>query len=303
MRQLPENAILYEPHEKENIKGCVQIVHGMCEHQLRYKELAAFLNNNGYAAATSDLRGHGNNISVENELGYFGENAPAELVGDIHEISACLKERYPDKPYFLLAHSMGTLISTNYFRKYDNFVDGLFLSGMPGNNPAAGFGKKLIRIISIFKGDYHRSSLINSMVMGPFAKPFLKEGSECAWISKDRENVKRYEEDPKCGFTFTLNGFDTLMDLLKGTYSGSWVKKNPDVPIRLMSGADDPCMGNRKNFMKSVSLFKDAGYSDVDYILFEGQRHEIFNDTKKEDAMEYLLKQLDYAAKKKTNDI
>ena len=290
MRQLPEHAILYEPEDKNNIKGAVQIIHGMCEHQLRYKPLAGFLNENGYAVVTSDLRGHGENVAVENELGYFGESAVPVLLGDIHEITMSIKDRYPDVPYFILAHSMGTLIASNYFRKYDNFLDGLILSGMPGNNSAAGTAKILIRIIGSFKGDYYRSPLINKLVNGPFSKPFRSEGSEFAWLSKDKENVKRYEKDPKCGFVFTLNGFYTLMELLEGTYNGkSWIKKNPDIPIRLMSGTDDPCMGSRNNFMKSVKLFKDAGYKDVDYILFEGQRHEIFNDTGRETAMEYLL--------------
>lgn len=300
MRKLPKHAILYEPLEKEKIKGSVQIVHGMCEHQLRYKELALFLNENGYAVVTSDLRGHGDNITVDNELGYFGTNALQFLTGDVHEITNYLKERYPDVPCFLLGHSMGSLISTNYFRRYDNYVDGLFLSGIPGNNSAAGFAKKIIKIIKRFKGDYYRSSFLNNLVNGPFSRPFRKEGSKFAWISKDSENVKKYEADPKCGFIFTLNGFDTLMDLIIGTYSGAWLKKNLNVPIRLMSGADDPCMGSRKNFMKSVKMFKKAGYTDVDSILFEGQRHEIFNDTQKKAAMEYLAKQLDYAADKKS---
>ena len=298
MRKLPKHAILYEPLEKENIKGSVQIVHGMCEHQLRYKPLAAYLNEHGYAVVTSDLRGHGENITVENELGYFGDNAVAAVTGDIHEISNYLKERYPDVPYFLLAHSMGTLICTTYFRKYDNFVDGLFLSGMPGSNPAAGIAKKLIKFIETFKGEYHRSKLINSLVNGPFAKPFLSEGSIFAWISKDTENVKRYEEDPLCGFTFTLNGFYTLMEFMEGAYKGSWNKGNIHVPVRLMSGKDDPCMGDEKNFMKSVQMFKDAGYTDVDYILYEGQRHEIFNDTERETAMLYLVTEMDRAVKK-----
>lgn len=293
MRAIPEHAILYEPENKKDVKGTVQIVHGMCEHQLRYKNLAAFLNKNGYAVITSDLRGHGDNVSVENELGYFGENAVPILIGDIHEITLSVRERYPDVPYFLLGHSMGTLISTVYFRKYDNFVDGLFLSGMPSNNSAAGLAKVLIKIIETFRGEYYRSDFLNNMVNGPFARPFRSEGSEFAWISKDKDNVTAYEKDPKCGFVFTLNGFYTLMELMQGTYKGkSWIMKNPRVPIRLMSGSDDPCMGNKKKFMKSVALFKNAGYKDVDYILFEGQRHEIFNDTEKEKAMDYLLNEL-----------
>lgn len=298
MRKYPEHSTLYEPEDTENIKGVVQIVHGMCEHQKRYAPLAKFLNDNGFVVVTSDLKGHGNNVKGENEYGFFDDNAVPTLVGDIHEITLTIKDHYPDVPYFLLAHSMGTLISTIYFRRYDNFLDGLFLSGMPGNNSSTGLAKFLIRTIQTSKGQYYRSPFINNLVNGSFEKPFKSEG-QFAWLSNDAESNKKYMNDPKCGFVFTLNGFYTLMELVEGAYSGSWIKKNMRVPIRLMSGSDDPCMGSKNNFMKSVALFKKAGYTDVDYILFEGQRHEIFNDTEKEKAMDYLLSEINKAIEKK----
>lgn len=303
MENLPENAKIYYPPEGTDVIGMIQIVHGMAEHQQRYKPLADFLSANGIIVFTSDLRGHGDNIRRPEELGYFGDNGAAHLVEDVHEITMYAKSNFPKLPYFILGHSMGTLITTCYFRKYDNFLDGLFLSGMPGLNPNIGFAKLLIKFLAALKGEFHHSKFFDKLMNGPFAKPFIHEGSSFAWISNNPETVKKYERDPKCGFIFTLNGFFTLMTLMEGAYkSNSWIKKNPDCPILLMSGADDPCMIDRKTFMKSVAMFKNAGYTNVRYILYPGQRHEIFNDKERDKVMKDLLNALKNAIYKYDED-
>lgn len=290
MESLSKNATLYTPPEGVNINGVVQIVHGMVEHQGRYKELADFLSENGLVVITSDLRGHGKNVRREEDLGYFGDNAVTHILADIHDITAYARANYPNKPYFLVGHSMGSLIATNYVKKYDNFLDGLFLSGIPGPNGMVGVGKMLIRVMASFKGEFHRSQFIENMVLGGYSKPFADESSKFAWLANDKSVVLKYEADPECGFTFTLNGFYTLMEFMEGAYTdGSWITKNKNLPIKLMSGSDDPCMGNKKSFLKAVEMFRNAGYKNVSHVLYDGQRHEIFQDTEKAKAREDLL--------------
>ena len=68
MSSLPERATIYKPAEGKEIQGCIQIIHGMAEHQKRYAPLANYLSENGYVVVTSDLRGHGDNIKSEKEL-------------------------------------------------------------------------------------------------------------------------------------------------------------------------------------------------------------------------------------------
>ncbi len=287
MGNLPSNAKVYKPEGE--LKGAIQIVHGMCEHQGRYVELANFFASNGYAVVTSNLRGHGDNVASEEDLGYFGEEMVEGLHKDLAAISAYIKEEFPNVPYILLGHSMGTLVSTSYFKGHDSEFDGLVLSGMPGDNGAKDIAKVLIKAIKAAKGWKYRSAFVNNLCNGPFSKAFESEGNIFAWLSVDKDNVKRYEEDPKCGFVFTLNGFYTLMDLMCKTYSkDGWSKKNLSCPVFLISGSDDPCMGTHENFGKSVQMFKDNGYN-VNSELVDGQRHEIFNDTKKAETMQKVL--------------
>lgn len=289
MSKLPANATLFKPADGSEIKGCVQIIHGMAEHQLRYAPLAEFLSSKGYAVITSDLRGHGKNVPSEEKLGHFGDNAVSNLLADAEEIFCYFSEEYPTAKKILLGHSMGTLISTTYFKQHEKDLSGLILSGMPGNNSAKGIAKILIKTIAKFKGWDYRSPFINNLCNGPFSKAFPNEGSPFAWLSVNKDNVKKYENDPLCGYVFTLNGFYTLMELMCNAYNAPWNISDSNTPIRLISGADDPCRINDKTFYQSVQMFKDAGYKSVSSKLYKGQRHEIFNDTDRETVFADLL--------------
>ena len=287
MANLPKRAKLYVP-ENQPVIGCIQIIHGMAEHQLRYVPVAEFFQKNGFVVVTSDLRGHGDNVDSPEDLGHFGD--VEELVEDVKELFDLLKQDYPDKPMILIGHSMGTLIATSFFKVYGDDIDCLFLSGMPGYNPAVKAGKSLVRAMGVVRGWHHRSKTISGMLNGPFSKAFPNDPDPFAWLSVDKENIKRYHEDPKCGYMFTVRGYDTLMNLMIMTYGDApFNGTRKDIPIRLVSGADDPCRVDDDTFMKSVQNYKDAGYTDVTYELIEGQRHEIFNDTKREETLQNAL--------------
>ncbi len=298
MPDLSKNSILYMPDNNDPI-CIVQLIHGMAEHQGRYRSFAQYLATNRIAVITSDLRGHGNNVNRTAELGYFGDNAVSRLVGDVHENTLYVKEHFPGLPYAIIAHSMGTLIATLYLKKYDNFLDGLILTGMPAYRPGCAVGELLIKLLILLKGDYYRSKIADSLITGKYAKAFSREKSDFAWLSENEENVRNFEKDPKCGFVFTLNGFETLLELMQQTYSkGSWIRKNPKLPIRLLSGEKDPYRINKAGFMKSVHLFSDNGYTNVAYLLYPGQRHQILMDTKKDVVYRDILSELFAICKK-----
>jgi len=285
---LPKRAKLYVPDDTSTIKGCIQIVHGMAEHQMRYVHVAEFFKENGFVVVTSDLRGHGDNVESKDDLGHFG--GVEELIDDVKELFDFLKADFPGKPCILIGHSMGTLVSTSFFKVFGDEIDGLILSGMPGNNPATGAGKALVRAMGIARGWHHRSKTIAGILNGPFAKAFPNEDDPFAWLSVDKENIAKYHEDEKCGYMFTVKGYDTLLSLMQATYGKMpWNGTKKDIPIRLISGAQDPCRVDDKTFMQSVQNFKDAGYTNVTYKLIPDQRHEIFNDTKRWETLKELL--------------
>ena len=294
MTELSKNAILYIPEGSAPPRGIVQIIHGMGEYQGRYRELAQYLSHYGFAVITSDLRGHGNNLSRMNEIGFFGDNAVRGIIGDIHENTRYIREQFPKIPYVLLGHGLGALIATAYFKRYDNFINGLFLSGIPSDRPSRMIGNLLIRLYIALRGEYFRSKIVDALMIGPYYKPFTREGSISAWLTQDAENLHNYDSDPKCGFIYPLNGYRTITELADAAYTnGSWIRKNLKCPIRILYGSDDPCITGNASFQKTLHLYTENGYTDVAYISYPGQRHDIFHDTARETVFQDILHELE----------
>lgn len=260
-------------------EGIIQFVHGMCEHKGRYEHILEHFSEKGFICAIADLKGHGENVTTSDDLGYFGKNGDRTLVEETHDFSMYLKREYPDLPLILVGHSMGSLIARAYIKKYDSDIDLLILSGSPSANSAAAAGQLLIRVMALFMGWRYRSPLIAGMVTGQFEKPFEKEGIKNAWVCSDPAVVDRYNKDPLCGFMFTLNGYYCLLSLMRSVYArDGWKKKNPDLRIAFLSGSADPCRVNDRAFHAAVNHLKNVGYKNTAGKLYPGLRHEIFNE-------------------------
>lgn len=278
-------------------KALLQLAHGMCEHKERYIPFMEYLARLGFGCIISDHRGHGKSVKDPEDLGYFYENGGPSLVKDLHQVTRFIRREYPDLPFFLFGHSMGSLAVRVYLKHYEKELSGLIVCGSPSNNPLAGPGMALVRLLAGIRGERCRSRLINWLFSFSLEKPFQAEGRSHSWISSDKAVVKVYTASPYCNFTFTLNGYLALLWLLKNTYDKKgWKVKNPRLPILFLSGGDDPCMISKEKFEEAVTLLKDAGYQNVSSRIYPGLRHEILNESKRqtvyEDAAEFLLSAL-----------
>ena len=260
---------------------CLQITHGMAEHKKRYLPFMEYIASLGGACIVSDMRGHGE-TSDPKDYGYFGENGVEATLADLHQIGLVLRQKYPGLPMILFGHSMGSLVARSYAAEHDHHLAALILSGEASNNPAVGAGLFLTRLIALFRGDRHCSSLIESLSTGAYDKAF-PEGEKFQWLSVNEENRQKYIEDSGCGFPFTLNGYDTLFSFMKRTYSPKfyhvWRK---DMPILFLSGEEDPVMGDKKAFEDAVRFMRDMGYRNVRSKLYPGMRHEILMESERE---------------------
>ena len=267
----------------------VQLAHGMAEHKERYLPLMTKLAENGFACMINDHRGHGKSVQSEADLGYFYENGDTALVDDLKQLSDAFKQEYPNKKLFLVGHSMGSFAVRAYAGKYGDNIDALVVSGSPGYNSAASAALVLIRLIGWVKGERAKSKFLEKLLNGTFAKNFPGD-SEFLWLSANRENVRKYEADPLCGFPFTVNGYRALVRLMCAAYD----KKTPireDLPVLFLSGEDDPCAPNREGFDAAVQNFRDRGCKQVNGKMYVGLRHEIFNEQStqpQEDLLKFL---------------
>lgn len=285
---LPLSMMLVWPDGE--IRALVQLAHGMTEHKERYAPFMEYLAERGCLCVMNDHRGHGASVRRREDLGYFYDNGDEALVEDLHQITLWMKEKWPGLPLFLFGHSMGSLAVRVYCKRYDREIDSLVVCGSPGWNPAAGAGLAMIGILSLLRGERHRSRLIQGMTVGAFARRFQDAGHPCCWISANVENVIAYEADPLCQFAFTLNGNRALLRLMRSCYRTSGCGK-PDLPVCFYSGTDDPCMPDEKGFRHAVETMKKAGYRNVKGHLFPGLRHEILNEANREEVFERMWKE------------
>ena len=261
-------------------KGIVQIVHGMCEHKERYVPFMEYLSSHGYICAVHDHRGHGETVRSEEDLGYMYKGGWRALVEDIRLVQNEIKASYPILPYTLFGHSMGSMAVRSFTKRYDDSIDTLFVCGCPSYNPAGGAGRLLASLIGLFKGGHYRSPLLQNLSFGSFNKPFEDEGYPSAWVCSDKDTLEAYHKAPYCMFTFTVNGFKNLLDLMKDCYSPKgWKMSNPSLPVHFISGAEDPCRISDKAIGKAADLMERLGYKNTDLHLYPEMRHEILNET------------------------
>ena len=274
---LPLSTAVYAPDDE--VKGIVQLAHGMSEHKERYFPFMEFLAEAGYASILHDHRGHGESIREAGDLGYMYDDTGEAIVEDVHQLTLYMKERFPGVPVYLFGHSMGSLIVRAYLRKHDGEIAKLIVCGAPGKNPAVGAAKILIRVLKAMKGDRHVSKLMFDMSLGGFNKTIKNPRTECDWLSVNEANVDEYLACPLCGFGFTLNGYQNLMLVMEACFlENGWGMQNPDLPIFFIAGSADPCIGGKDGWLDSQIFLRKKGYTSVDGKLYEGCRHEILKE-------------------------
>lgn len=260
------------------ILGLVQLAHGMAEHKARYLPLMEYLAQAGIACIINDHRGHGASVKSPEDLGYFYKDGGRGLVKDMHQLTVWFRAKHPGKRLVLFGHSMGSLAARAYAAQFGRDIDGLILSGSPGFNPMAKAGLMLTQVLTLVHGSRKaKSPLMNNILNGTFSARFKSEGSDFAWLSANKDNVRAYEADPLCGFPFTLNGYRALLNLMLAAYDRRH-KLRRDLPVHFMSGEDDPCAPDRAGFDAAIANIRDRGCISVTSQMYPGLRHEILNE-------------------------
>lgn len=267
----------------------LQISHGMVEFIDRYDEFAKYLNEYGIIVIGNDHLGHGASVTSKENFGYFAEkNGNRILIDDLHRVTKYAKSEYKNLPYFLLGHSMGSFYARQYVCDYGYELDGAIIMGT-GNQPlcAALAGIVLTWIMAIFKGWKYRSSFIDKMAFGGYNKRFNPSRTDKDWLSKDESKVDEYLADERCTFVFTLNAYNNMFKGIARLHKRKILKKMPkDLPLFVVAGNDDPV----GNFGKGVRIFyeklKRIGMKNISLKLYPNDRHEILNETDRQDVYE-----------------
>lgn len=263
----------------KNPKGAIQVVHGMMEHQGRYKEFAEKMNSFGYTVITSDLRGHG---QYSTNLGNFKHHSGwKELLMDQQTITNYIENTLDIHNIILFGHSMGSIIARNLIQKESSLYSHLIISGFPPYKKGIGLGIAIGNITQFFTTDLGKTKYIKKMIIGKFNKAIKNPKTELDWLSYNEQNIENYINDPLCGFDFTNGAYVDLMHLVKGLHNKKTVNAI-NLPILLLNGEDDPCVGGKAGISQTLSDLNTQGFDNTTLISYPKMRHEILMEEGKD---------------------
>ena len=295
---------------QDSPKAVLQIIHGMCEYKERYESFAEYLCGQGFTVVMHDQLGHGDTARSKEEFGLFTKKprdpGPKDvLLADIHSLRVMMQQKYPDIPYFILGHSMGSYELRTYISRYEN---GRMAAEKPPFEPLTGAvimgtgyvpplttmgGLTLLRLIAARKGWAYRSRFIRKIATGggPYKRyDTYGKDPERSWLCKDMEIVKAYYANPKSHFIFTLNGYEGLLGFVLESCQKKNIRKIPDaLHLLLVSGSEDPVGDMGKGVRTLYTLLRKAGHSHVSLRLFAGDRHEILNEEDRAEVYQFIL--------------
>ncbi len=277
-------AHVYEPTSCE-ARGIVEICHGMVDHIGRYINLVEYLTERGFIVAGNDHLGHGGSVMQPDDYGHFSDKGGLDyVIGDLHTMNRQLRTRYRGLPIIMLGHSMGSFIARIYATRYPHSIRGLIIHGTSGPNPLVPFGRMLAGINRAFYGARHRSRFIKNLAFSGYNSKFPKEEGENAWLTRELAQVSDRPNDPRTNFTFTVTAYRELFSMLGESNSREWYKKYPKaLPTLIMSGDMDPVGAYGKGPMTVYKKLLISGASSVSLKLYEGARHELFNESNREE--------------------
>lgn len=284
------HAVVWKPEGE--IKGAVQIIHGMCEYAARYAPFAKFLNANGFLVCAEDHLGHGKSAKSADDLGYFNDQRDYNIViEDIHELKLTVQKDLGDTPWFVLGHSMGSFFCRKYISVHGNEFKGAVIMGS-GFKSKATLNTALfaVKLNAAFCGWRNRSKTIKKLAFGSYNKKFKPNRTGNDWLSKNPDNVDAYESDDFCGFDFTNNGYYILFSIIKQACSKKVIGAVPkNLPVYFVAGEKDPVGDYGKGVIKACNKFHKAGIKDVSITLYDDCRHEILNDDCRDRVQEDVL--------------
>ncbi len=261
-------------------KGIVQLIHGLGEHSRRYLHMIVAFNEAGYIVTADDHVGHGKTALENDKWSDWGDGGYKTMMEDEHKLHDLAVEKYPDLPYFMFGHSMGSMIARDYITKYGDELSGVVFCGTTGKFPNVKESiEKLESLVHDGKGDEVDLNFPAEFLGWMFARcGEVKYGNE--WISHDKCVQYDHANDPFNAFTKPMNNKSWLyfIQMLDCIESIDWAKAVPvSLPIYCIAGDGDPVGMYAEGVMQCVNWLIDTGHK-VDTLIYPGYRHEIHNN-------------------------
>ena len=269
-------------------KGVVQIVHGIAEFVECYDEFAVWLTSKGYAVVAEDHMGHGQSINGDGIQGYF-HGGWFSAVEDTYHLLQETRKEYPDIPYILFGHSMGSFMARTILCRYpDSGISGAVICGTAWQPTFA-----LPAVIKMMEmacrkiGETVPSPNLQNLIFGSYNSKIEHPRTPYDGLSRDKKIVDAYISHPLCGFTVCCG---LLRDMMQGIYyiqkPEHLEKMQKDLPVCFIAGGDDPVGSYGKGIHQAAAAFRKVGMRNVNVRIYPLCRHEILNEINKEAVFE-----------------
>ena len=291
------HAIRWEPDGEP--KAILQIIHGMVEFIDRYDDFAKYLTGYGYLVTGEDHLGHGESVQSDEYHGYFGKKGNEWVTADIHHLRTMMQQEFPDKPYLMLGHSMGSFLVRQYITErdaeYAKGLSGVIIMGTGWTPaPAIAAGRTIAKMLGTRKVG-RKATLIDIMSFGSYLKKIPDAKTSSDWLTKDEDVVYSYRHNPWCRFRFTPNAYYHMFTGMQKAHDIKRISKLPDgLPLLFASGAEDPVGNWGEGVRKAYMVYSENTNCKVDIRLYDDDRHEILNELDKAQVYEDMKDFLDY---------
>ncbi|OOM74172.1 alpha/beta fold hydrolase [Clostridium sp. BL-8] len=274
-------AWIYTPVRKP--KGIIQIVHGYHEHSRRYLHMILKLNEAGFIVAADDHVGHGKTAYVSDNWSDWGNKGYMTMVEDEHTLRKIVQEEYPDLPYFMFGHSMGSMIVRCYASIYGKEIDGIILCGTPGIfKTAPSLMPELKKLIDEGKGEIVDPVYEEKLLSWMWNTKRYEENpitSRSGWVCSDPDVIEDHGRDIYSDLIVppnirSLYSFVSMMNAVVGT---EWAEKVPAaIPFYNIAGDKDPVGQYGEGVYATSNWLAETGHM-VRTKVYPGYRHEILN--------------------------
>ena len=278
--------------EVNEIKGVVQLVHGICEHVSRYAPLAEFLNAKGYVVVGEDHMGHGGSIAGGSTQGYF-DGGWRNAVDDTYALCEKTKAEYPSLPYFIYGHSMGSFLTRTILYRYPEAgFAGAVISGTGWQpKPVLKLGKAVCKMQARHVGETNSSPIVSKLMFGNYNNSYENPRTVFDWLSRDPAVVDDYIADPLSGFEASVGLSGEMLGGMEMNQRMENLLKMPkNLPVLFVAGDHDPVGSMGKGVQKTAEAFRKAGLLNVTVKLYPQGRHEMHNELNKDEVYADVLK-------------
>ncbi|MGW0564736.1 alpha/beta fold hydrolase [Streptomyces sp. NPDC003016] len=275
-------------------RALVQIAHGAAEHALRYDRFARHLVSHGYGVIASDHRGHGATAAATGGYGVAGENGWRAMVDDLKAVGDQARALHPGLPVALLGHSLGSMLARDYAQEYPDGLAGIILSGTFRTLPGAELQESIAGLEAEVaeRGRTALSSYIPTLFSSFNDAYPRRTGFE--WLSRDEAEVDAYMADERCGFAFSAGlALDWVHAIRKINDPRNLARVPADLPVHIAVGTEDPCNQRMTLVYELLEDFRYLGTEDLTWKGYEGARHEILNETNRDEVQDDLTAWLD----------